>query len=141
MGMKVLIAFDGKNYQSLKNQRWHFVHFTLKFSLFLRIKCNSHQLKKLSLCPPGGAVTLLTVQRGSLGLVNVKSRHFVVVQTMVPDPVALTSDVAHGVFFWADNMGNIYSSDGQQISTLYSGKLQQFLYQLEMYCYSVILCN
>lgn len=82
----------------------------------------------LSLCHPGGAVTLLTVQRGSLGLVNVKSRHFDVVQTLVPNPVALTSYVAQGLFFWADNMGNIYKSDGQQSSTLYSGKLQYFFY-------------
>lgn len=88
---------------------------------------NSFQLKKWWVCLPGGAVTLLTVQRGSLGLVNVKSRHFDVVQTLVPNPVTLISDVAQGLFFWADNMGNIYKSDGQQSSTLYSGRLQYVL--------------
>lgn len=55
-----------------------------------------------------------------------KSRHFDVVQTLVPNPVALTSDVAQGLFFWADNKGNIYKSDGQQSSTLYNGQLQCF---------------
>lgn len=73
------------------------------------------------------------MQRGSLGLVNVKSRHFDVVQTSVPKPVALTSDVAQGLFFWADNMGNIYKSDGQQSSTLYSGKLQYLLWYIHLW--------
>lgn len=85
------------------------------------------------LCPPGGAAKLLAVQRRSVGLVNVKSRHFDVVQASVSDPVALTFDVARGLFFWADNLGNIYKSDGQQSSALFSGLLP-FVFR-EKFCF------
>lgn len=76
---------------------------------------------------------LLAVQRSSVGLVNVKSRHFDVVQTSVSDPVALTFDVARGLFFWANNLGNIYKSDGQQSSTFFSGLLL-FVFR-EKFCF------
>lgn len=74
-----------------------------------------------------------------MGLVNVKSRHFDVIQTLASNPVALTSDVAKGLFFWADNIGNIYKSDGQRSSTLYSGALQYFLYQTEIHICPLVL--
>ncbi|KAM3599170.1 uncharacterized protein V6R79_001076 [Siganus canaliculatus] len=67
------------------------------------------------------AVRLLTVQRQSIGLLNVKTQQFEVIQTSVPEPVALTSDVARGFYFWADGQGNIYKSDGQQSSVIYKG--------------------
>lgn len=70
---------------------------------------------------PGNAVRLLTVQRKSIGLLNVKSQQFEAIQTPVLDPVALTFDVARGGYYWADSRGIIYKSDGQQSSTIYTG--------------------
>lgn len=63
------------------------------------------------------------MQRKSIGLLNVETRQFEVIQTRVSDPVALTSDVARGVFYWADSHGNIYKSDGKQSWTIYTGEL------------------
>uniref|UniRef100_A0A3Q3XLM8 EGF-like domain-containing protein n=1 Tax=Mola mola TaxID=94237 RepID=A0A3Q3XLM8_MOLML len=40
---------------------------------------------------------------------------------LATDPVALTFDVARGRYYWADGKGNIYRSDGQQSSTVYTG--------------------
>lgn len=101
---------------------WHFLH-----------PCQRSCPQIDQLCPPGGAVKLLAVQRRSVGLVNVKSRHFDVVQSSVSDPVALTFDVARGSFFWANNLGNIYKSDGQLSSTFYSG-LSPFVFR-EKFCF------
>lgn len=70
---------------------------------------------------PGDTVRLLTVQRKSIGLLNVKSQQFEVIQTPVFDLVAMTFDVARGWYYWADNQGNIYKSDGQHSSTSYTG--------------------
>lgn len=61
------------------------------------------------------------VQRNSIGLLNVKSQQFEVIQTPVSDPVALTFDVARGWYYWADNQGSIYKSDGQHSWTIFSG--------------------
>ncbi|XP_038589289.1 very low-density lipoprotein receptor-like [Micropterus salmoides] len=69
----------------------------------------------------GNATKLLMVQRNSIGLLNVKSQQFEVIQTPVSDPVALTFDVAHGWYYWADNQGSIYKSDGQHSWTIFSG--------------------
>lgn len=63
------------------------------------------------------------MQKKSIGLLNVKTRQFEVIQTRVSDPVALTSDVARGVFYWADSHGNIYKSDGKQSWSIYTGEL------------------
>ncbi|XP_030290564.1 low-density lipoprotein receptor-related protein 2 isoform X2 [Sparus aurata] len=70
----------------------------------------------------GDTVRLLTVQRKSIGLLNVKSQQFEVIQTPVFDLVAMTFDVARGWYYWADNQGNIYKSDGQHSSTSYTGE-------------------
>ncbi|XP_040013370.1 low-density lipoprotein receptor-related protein 2-like isoform X2 [Xiphias gladius] len=70
----------------------------------------------------GNATRLLTVQRTSIGLLNVKSQQFEVIQASVFDPVALTFDVAHGWYFWADSHGSIYKSDGQHSWTTYTGE-------------------
>ncbi|XP_073334409.1 uncharacterized protein [Pagrus major] len=70
----------------------------------------------------GDVVRLLTVQRKSIGLLNVKSQQFEVIQTQVFNPVALTFDVGRGWYYWADNQGNIYKSDGQQSSMSYTGE-------------------
>ncbi|XP_034752534.1 low-density lipoprotein receptor-related protein 2-like isoform X1 [Etheostoma cragini] len=70
----------------------------------------------------GNATRLLTVLRGSIGLLNVKSQQFEVVHTPVSDPVALTFDVAQGWFFWADNHGSIYKSDREHGWTIYIGE-------------------
>ncbi|KAM8744391.1 uncharacterized protein AB9X84_018373 isoform 3-T3 [Acanthopagrus schlegelii] len=70
----------------------------------------------------GDAVRLLTAQRKSIGLLNVKSQQFEVIQTAVFDLMAVTFDVARGWYYWADNQGNIYKSDGQHSSTIYTGE-------------------
>lgn len=70
---------------------------------------------------PGAAVRLLTVQRKSAVLLDVKSGQVEFIQTLVSDPVALTFDVARGWYYWADDHGRIYRSDGQHSSTLYIG--------------------
>lgn len=71
---------------------------------------------------PGNATRLLTVQRKSIGLLNVKSQQFEAVQSSVSDPVALAFDVARGWYFWADSRGSIYKSDGKQSWTTYAGQ-------------------
>ncbi|XP_031154061.1 low-density lipoprotein receptor-related protein 2-like isoform X3 [Sander lucioperca] len=70
----------------------------------------------------GNATRLLTVQRSSIGLLNVKSQQFEVIHTPVSDPVALTFDVVRGWFFWADNHGSIYKSNGEHSWTIYIGE-------------------
>ncbi|XP_071323032.1 low-density lipoprotein receptor-related protein 2 isoform X2 [Trachinotus anak] len=70
----------------------------------------------------GNSTKLLTVQRKSLGLLNVKSQQFEVIQTSVSDPVALAYDVTKGWYFWADSRGSIYKSDGRQSWTTYTGE-------------------
>lgn len=70
---------------------------------------------------PGDVAKLLTVQKKSLGLLNVKSLQFEVIQTLVSDPVALAFDVIRRWYFWADNQGRIYKSDGRKSWTTYSG--------------------
>ncbi|XP_029372276.1 low-density lipoprotein receptor-related protein 2-like [Echeneis naucrates] len=70
----------------------------------------------------GNAPKLLTVQRKSLGLLNVKSQQFEIIQDLVFDPVALTFDVSRGWYFWADSHGSIFKSDGNQSWTTYTGE-------------------
>nr|XP_046231538.1 low-density lipoprotein receptor-related protein 2-like isoform X2 [Scatophagus argus] len=70
----------------------------------------------------GDTIRLLTVQRKSIGLLSVKSQQFEVIHTPVFDPVALTFDFARGWYYWADNQGSIYRSDGQHSSTFYTGE-------------------
>lgn len=70
---------------------------------------------------PGAAVRLLMVQRKSAALLHVDSGQVDFIQTLGSDPVALTFDVARGWYYWADNHGNIYRSDGQRSSTLFTG--------------------
>ncbi|XP_029301026.1 low-density lipoprotein receptor-like [Cottoperca gobio] len=70
----------------------------------------------------GDATRLLIVQRSSIGLLDVKSQQFKVLHTPVPDLVALTFDVARGWYFWADNHGSIYKSDGQESRTVFNGE-------------------
>nr|XP_033502272.1 low-density lipoprotein receptor-related protein 2-like isoform X2 [Epinephelus lanceolatus] len=70
----------------------------------------------------GNTTRLLTVQRRSIGLLNVKTQQFEVIHTPVPDPVALTFDVARGWYYWADNHGSIIKSDGRNSWTIYTGE-------------------
>ncbi|XP_029941468.1 low-density lipoprotein receptor-related protein 2 [Salarias fasciatus] len=70
----------------------------------------------------GNGTRLLMMQRTAMGLLNVKSQQFEVVQTAVLDPVALAFDVARGWYYWADRSGKIYKSDGQRSWTAYSGE-------------------
>ncbi|XP_067430642.1 low-density lipoprotein receptor-related protein 2-like isoform X3 [Thunnus thynnus] len=70
----------------------------------------------------GNATRLLTVQRKSIGLLNVKSQQFEIVQMPLFDPVALTFDIARGWYYWADGHGSIYKSDGRQSWKIYTGE-------------------
>lgn len=66
-------------------------------------------------------VRLLLVGGTALGLLNVKSQQFEIIQSSTFDSVALAFDVARGWYYWADSRGNIYKSDGQQSWTAYTG--------------------
>nr|XP_020465476.1 very low-density lipoprotein receptor-like [Monopterus albus] len=70
----------------------------------------------------GNATRLLMVQGGAIGLLDVKSQQFEVVQTPTFDPVALTFDIARGWYFWADSHGSIHKSDGQYDRTIFTGE-------------------
>ncbi|KAM9793487.1 uncharacterized protein ACBT44_017953 isoform 4-T4 [Syngnathus typhle] len=70
----------------------------------------------------GNVTRLLTVLRTSVGLLNVKSQRFEVLQILKFDPVALTYDIARGHYYWADDMGVIYKSDGQRTWTIHAGE-------------------
>lgn len=72
---------------------------------------------------PGAPVGLLTVQRKSAVLLNVKSGQVELIQTLESDPVALAFDVARGWCYWADDRGSIYRRSGQHTVTLYTGLL------------------
>ncbi|KAF7648260.1 hypothetical protein LDENG_00159790 [Lucifuga dentata] len=51
----------------------------------------------------GNATRLLTLQRSAIGLLNVKSHQFEVIQQVRSDPVALTFDLVRGcLMFWID---------------------------------------
>ncbi|XP_042080735.1 low-density lipoprotein receptor-related protein 2 isoform X3 [Haplochromis burtoni] len=67
-------------------------------------------------------VRLLLVGGTALGLLNVKSQQFEIIQSSTFDSVALAFDVARGWYYWADSRGNIYKSDGQQSWTAYTGE-------------------
>ncbi|TWW66523.1 Low-density lipoprotein receptor-related protein 2 [Takifugu flavidus] len=70
----------------------------------------------------GAAVRLLTLQRNSAVLLNVKSGQVELIQTLESDPVALAFDVARGWYYWADDRGSIYRSSGQHAIALYAGE-------------------
>ncbi|XP_047426561.1 low-density lipoprotein receptor-related protein 2-like isoform X2 [Mugil cephalus] len=81
------------------------------------------KLNKSSTCLASGNVTqLLMVRRNTVGLWNVQSQQFQVIQTSVLDPVALAFDVARGWYYWADSHGRIYKSDGQKSWMVYMGE-------------------
>nr|XP_057920777.1 low-density lipoprotein receptor-related protein 2-like isoform X2 [Doryrhamphus excisus] len=71
----------------------------------------------------GNETRLLTVLRTSAGLLSVKSQRFEVIQTLKSNPVALTYDIARGRYYWADDAGRIYKSDGQRSWTIYTGEV------------------
>ncbi|XP_062414865.1 low-density lipoprotein receptor-related protein 2-like isoform X2 [Pungitius pungitius] len=80
-------------------------------------------LKGSSTClATGNATRLLVVQSSSIGLLNVTTERFEAVDHPGLDPVALAFDVARGWYFWADNNGSIYKSDGRHSSTIYTGE-------------------
>ncbi|XP_061656895.1 low-density lipoprotein receptor-related protein 2 isoform X2 [Syngnathoides biaculeatus] len=70
----------------------------------------------------GNVTRLLTVQKTSLGLLNVKSQRFDVLQTLKFNPVALTYDIARSYYYWANDAGQIYKSDGKRSRTIYAGQ-------------------
>lgn len=76
------------------------------------------------LCP-GNATRLLTVQRRTVGLLDVKTQQFEALQTLRFDPVALTFDLTRGRYYWADGQGVVYGSDGRSSWTLFTGRFLQ----------------
>ncbi|XP_061603255.1 low-density lipoprotein receptor-related protein 2 isoform X2 [Phyllopteryx taeniolatus] len=81
-----------------------------------------NQNKGFACLATGNVTRLLTVLRTSVGLLNVKSQQFDVLQTLKLNPVALTYDIARGHYYWADETGHIYKSDGQRSVTIYAGQ-------------------
>ena len=73
-------------------------------------------------------------------LLNGKSPQFQVIQSHVSNPVALTFDIARGWYYWADGKGNIYRSDGQQSSTVYSGELTRGVVCIHVFKRQVFSC-
>ncbi|XP_047229389.1 low-density lipoprotein receptor-related protein 2 isoform X2 [Girardinichthys multiradiatus] len=70
----------------------------------------------------GNATQLLMVQRNTLGLLNVKSEQFKAIKASVFDPVALTYDITSGWYYWADNGGSIYKTNGQNSWRTFTGE-------------------
>ncbi|XP_076019764.1 low-density lipoprotein receptor-like [Genypterus blacodes] len=70
----------------------------------------------------GNATRLLTLQRSSLGLLNLKSQQFEVIQNLGSEPVALTFDLLRGRYYWADGQGRLFQTDGRSRTMIYSGQ-------------------
>lgn len=62
---------------------------------------------------------LLTVLKGTLGLINLKTLQFKVVHSMSADTLTLAYDLTRRSLYWADDQGNIY----KQGNVLYSSQL------------------
>lgn len=92
-------------------------------------------LKKCHTCylHSGNVTRLLTVLRTSVGLLNVKSQHFDVLQTLKFNPVVVTYDIARAHYYWADNMGVLYKSDGQRSWTIHTGLSHSYPYHVFIY--------
>ncbi|XP_077353898.1 uncharacterized protein lrp13b isoform X2 [Festucalex cinctus] len=91
-------------------------------SYFCHCREGFNQNEGLACLPTGNLTRLLTVLRSSVGLLTVKSRRFDVLQPIKFNPVALTYDIARGHYYWADDMGVIYKSDGQRSWTIHAGE-------------------
>ncbi|XP_057675771.1 low-density lipoprotein receptor-related protein 2 isoform X2 [Corythoichthys intestinalis] len=91
-------------------------------SYFCHCREGFNQDEGFSCLATGNVTRLLTVLRTSVGLLNVNSQLFDVVQTLKFNPVALTYDIARGYYYWADNEGFIYKSDGQRSLIIYAGQ-------------------
>uniref|UniRef100_A0A667WWC6 EGF-like domain-containing protein n=1 Tax=Myripristis murdjan TaxID=586833 RepID=A0A667WWC6_9TELE len=80
-------------------------------------------LNGTSMCvATGNATRLLTLRKGSIGLLNVETRQFEVIHTPNSNPVALTFDLIRGLYYWADRRGNIFKTDGRDSETVYAGE-------------------
>lgn len=97
----------------------------------------------LLLCT-GNVTRLVTVQKTSLGLLDVRSRQFEVVQFAVFKPVAVAFDLARALYYWADVRGSIHKSDGKQTVAIFTGlfryKSAAALY-LQFVSKSLFLCR
>ncbi|KAM8873175.1 uncharacterized protein ACB058_004818 isoform 2-T2 [Synchiropus picturatus] len=81
------------------------------------------QLQGNSTCQvTGNSTRLLTVQKRTIGLLDVKTRQLKSIGVLQFDPVALTFDIARGLYYWADEQGTLYKSNGQQTSIIYKGQ-------------------
>ncbi|KAL2087738.1 hypothetical protein ACEWY4_016566 [Coilia grayii] len=69
------------------------------------------------------ATKLLTIRKGVIGLLNLKTRQIENLYIADGVPVAITYDLARGSIYWADERGNIYRAKGKRVSTLYSGQM------------------
>ncbi|XP_077478907.1 uncharacterized protein lrp13b [Stigmatopora argus] len=90
-------------------------------SYFCHCREGFNQEDEFTCLATGNVTRLLTVLRTSVGLLNVKSQQFDVLQTLKFKPVALTYDIVRGNYYWADNTGFIYKSDGHRSVIIYAG--------------------
>lgn len=78
-------------------------------------------MQNSSFLGPGNSTRFLMVKNRSIGLLSLKSKRFEVIQSPGADPLAVTFDLARGWYYWADNQGSIYRTDGQHSRTLFTG--------------------
>ncbi|XP_019713477.1 low-density lipoprotein receptor-related protein 2 isoform X3 [Hippocampus comes] len=91
-------------------------------SYFCHCREGFNQNEGFACLATGNVTRLLTVLGTSVGLLNVKSQHFDVLQTLKFNPVVVTYDIARAHYYWADNMGVLYKSDGQRSWTIHTGE-------------------
>ncbi|XP_051907156.1 low-density lipoprotein receptor-related protein 2 isoform X4 [Hippocampus zosterae] len=91
-------------------------------SYFCHCREGFNQNEGFACLATGNVTRLLTVLRTSVGLLNVKSQHFDVLQTLKFNPVVMTYDIARAHYYWADDMGVLYKSDGQRSWTIHTGE-------------------
>lgn len=69
----------------------------------------------------GAMIKILTIRKGLIGLVNVKTRVYEPLLTSESDPVAMTYDIRRNFIYWADQNGNIFKAYNRKSTILYTG--------------------
>ncbi|KAK7895330.1 hypothetical protein WMY93_020655 [Mugilogobius chulae] len=90
-------------------------------SFYCRCRDGFTLTKGSSCTATGNRTRLVTVQKNTLGLLDVRSRHFEVVQFSVSEPVAVAFDLVRAVFYWADERGRIHQTDGGKDRVIFTG--------------------
>ncbi|XP_048030956.1 low-density lipoprotein receptor-related protein 2 isoform X1 [Megalobrama amblycephala] len=70
----------------------------------------------------GAMIKILTIRKGLIGLVNVKTRVYEPLLTSESDPVAMTYDIRRNFIYWADQNGNIFKAYNRKSTILYTGR-------------------